>query len=365
MLYLAIDQHRKQLTVNLRDEGGDVLLKRQVSTEWKKVEEFFTELARQAEKEGGFLAIVEVCGFNDWLLDVLRLYGCREIVLIQAEGRSKKKTDRRDANKLGELLWLNRDRLIDGKRPTGMRRVMPPTRQEAENRQITMLRKRLKDKCTAVINAVRKLLRKHNRERECPTKGIQTKKARRWLEELSLPPMDRLEMNLLLQQWAMLDGQLAVVEGIIEKRFEKDRTAQLLSSVPGVGTYGALAISSRIGDINRFARADSLANYFGITPGCRNSGQATQRLGSITKQGSKLVRFLLGQTVTSLLRADAAMCQWYKKIKRRRGAKIARVAVMRRLVTIFWRMIKDNRSYHIGGPPRRCPEFDRIFRQSA
>ena len=36
MLYLAIDQHRKQLTVNLRNEAGDVILKRQVSTEWKR-----------------------------------------------------------------------------------------------------------------------------------------------------------------------------------------------------------------------------------------------------------------------------------------------------------------------------------------
>ena len=37
MLYLAIDQHRKQLTVNLRNEQGDVILKRQVSTEWKRI----------------------------------------------------------------------------------------------------------------------------------------------------------------------------------------------------------------------------------------------------------------------------------------------------------------------------------------
>ncbi len=37
MLYLAIDQHRKQLTVNLRNEAGDVILKRQVSTEWMRV----------------------------------------------------------------------------------------------------------------------------------------------------------------------------------------------------------------------------------------------------------------------------------------------------------------------------------------
>jgi hypothetical protein len=124
-------------------------------------------------------------------------------------------------------------------------------------------------------------------------------------------------------------------------------------------------LSSRIGNINRFPRADSLANYFGVTPGCRNSGEATQRLGSITKEGSKLVRFLLGQTVTCLLRADAMMREWYKRIKRRRGSNIARVAVMRRLVTIVWQMIKHKRKYEIGGLPRRYPEFDRFSSDAA
>jgi hypothetical protein len=33
MLYLGIDQHRKQLTVSVRNEAGDVVLRRQVSTE--------------------------------------------------------------------------------------------------------------------------------------------------------------------------------------------------------------------------------------------------------------------------------------------------------------------------------------------
>ena len=65
MLYLAIDQHRKQLTVNIRNESGDVIGKRQVSTEWTKVRAFFADLVRQAEKEGRFMAIVEVCGFNE------------------------------------------------------------------------------------------------------------------------------------------------------------------------------------------------------------------------------------------------------------------------------------------------------------
>lgn len=65
MFYLGIDQHARQLTVNLRDQKGDVLLRKQVSTQPAKVTRFFEELtARCAENGCRFWAIVEVCGFN-------------------------------------------------------------------------------------------------------------------------------------------------------------------------------------------------------------------------------------------------------------------------------------------------------------
>ncbi len=127
MLYLGIDQHRKQLTVSVRNEAGDVTLRRQVSTEWDRVRAFFDELRQIAEPEGGFAAIVEVCGFNDWLLKMLTEYGCRETVLIQVEKRSKRKTDRRDAHQLSGTLWVNRHRLLAGQRVEGVRRIQPPT----------------------------------------------------------------------------------------------------------------------------------------------------------------------------------------------------------------------------------------------
>jgi transposase len=106
ILYLGIDPHRKQLTVNVRNEAGDAVLRRQVSTEWDRVRDFFEQLQQLAGPKGGFAAIVEVCGFNDWLLKMLTEFGCRETVLIQPETRSKRKTDRRDAHQLSGLLWV-------------------------------------------------------------------------------------------------------------------------------------------------------------------------------------------------------------------------------------------------------------------
>jgi transposase len=93
-----------------------------------------------------------------------------------------------------------------------------------------------------------------------------------------------------------------------------------------------------------------LANYWGLTPGLRDSGEAKQRLGSITKQGSALARFVLGQATVHVLRKDAVLRRWYKGIKRRRGSKIARVAVMRRLATVIWHLLRKQQAYVLGGP---------------
>jgi transposase len=353
MLYLSIDQHRKQLTVNLRNESGDVLLKRQVSTEWQRVRAFLEEIRQRSQAEGGFIAILEICGFNDWLLKLLKEYGCRETILIQPEKRSKKKTDRRDANALGEILWVNRQRLLAGKKVQGIRRIRLPSEQDAADRQITALRKRLGQSRTRTINRIKHILRKHNLEQECPTKGIDTIRGKNWLAQLSLGTTDRLEMDQLLTQWKLWDEQIAKVAVQIEMRQAKSKTAAILATIPGCGAYGSLALASRIDPIERFPRPGSLPNYWGLTPGCRNSGEVTDRLGSITKQGSSIARFILGQLVVHVLRRDAWMKAWYGRIKRRRGAKIARVAVMRRLSGVMEQMVKHNEPYVIGGPSQR------------
>jgi transposase len=353
MLYLGIDQHRKQLTVSVRNEAGDVVLRRQVSTVWERVRAFFERLREQAEVEGGFVAIVEVCGFNPWLLKLLGEYGCRDTVLIQVEKRSKKKTDRRDAHQLSGLLWVNRQRLLAGQKVEGVRRVAPPTERDAEDRQLTALRQRVSQLRTRTINKVKHLLRKHNLEQDQPAKGIGTKKTRKWLAALALGSIDRLEMNLLLEQWKLWDEQLDKLKLEIRRRQANSPTAAVIATIPGCAAYGSLALASRIGVIERFPRPSSLANYWGLTPGCRNSGEVTDRLGSITKQGSAMARFILGQMVLHVLRRDGAMRAWYSGIKKRRGSKIARVAVMRRLATIIWHMIQRHEPYKIARPSPR------------
>src|SRR5262245_8080043 len=142
MLYLGIDQHARQITISLRDDSGDVLQARQVSTQPEKVHAFFEQLIRQRlTGDESFVAVLEVCGFNDWLNRMLRDYRCHQVILIQPEERKLRKTDRRDAAALSELLWVNRDRLLQGKPVRGVRGVEIASATDQENRRLTTLRK--------------------------------------------------------------------------------------------------------------------------------------------------------------------------------------------------------------------------------
>lgn len=361
MLYLGIDQHSKQITVCVRNEAGDVTLRRQVSTRSEKIRQFFDQL--QAE-DPEFMAIVEVCGFNDWLLAELAARACREIVLIHPGKRSKKKTDRRDANTLGEMLWVNRVRLAAGESVQGLQRVYIATVRQQENRRLTALRKSLSQHRTQTINRIHRILHKHNLMWDYPTKTFPTKRGRAWLEQLSLSEADRCEMDLLLAQWKLWDEQLEELDEQISDRARASLSegvmsdAELLATIPGISVYSGLTLASRIGPIDRFRRPESLGNYFGLTPGCRNSGETKQRLGAITKQGSGIARFVLGQAVVHLLRKDKRLRHWYRRIKSRRGSKIARVAVMRRLTTIIWHMLKHRQAYCPDGSPQRPENND-------
>jgi transposase len=359
MLYLGIDLHGKQLTISLRGEDGEVLLRRQVSTRGEEPRRFLEDVARRAG-ESGYVAVVEVCGFHDWLTELLPQCGCREVVLIQAEKQHSRKTDRRDAHTLSEILWVNRDRLLTGRKVQGVRRVVPPTPEERDDRRLTQLRRNVGADLTRVLNGVRHILRRLNFEQYCPTKGIDTRAARQWLEQtVKLPELDRLEMDHLLARWKLLEQQRDELDRRIRERTAVHEQAVVLKTVPGASGYTALALASRIGNIDRFPTPRSLANYWGLTPSCKNSGESKRRLGSITKEGSVLARFLLGQLVLHVLRRDATMRAWYQRIKKRRGSKIARVAVMRRLAVIFWHMLKQRQPYVLCAAPPKKPKTRR------
>ena len=344
MWYIGIDLHKRHLNICARNEQGKIVLRQQVSTEWSSVDDFLQRSEQRTTESGGYRAMLEVCGFEGWLIHRLIRHGCRGVHVIAPKERVRQKTDRRDAAKLSEVLWINRHRIEEGKRLMDVKEVHQPTEDERYDRELTRLRHRLGKHQTRVKNGIQKILRRHNLHQECPTKGVFTKSAMRWLRTLSLPEMERTELDMLLVQYDMYADQIQQVEAKIHQRAQKVERIPVLRTVARMGEYSALAVSAYVGPIKRFERAQSLPNFFGITPGCRNSGE-TDRPGGITKAGHPFIRFLLGQMVLHALRDDPGLRRWYRKVKQRRGTKVARVAVMRRLCEAIWYVLTTGEPY--------------------
>jgi transposase len=228
---------------------------------------------------------------------------------------------------------------------------MVPTEDDRQDRILTSARIRIGQDRTKAINRIKAILRRFNLMHECPTKDFDTKRVRAWLPTLELPPADRITLDLAIERWATLGGQLRRLDEAIKRRVEQNAAAQLLKTIPGAGDLTALCLASRIGPIDRFPRPSSLANMFGLTPSINDTGDTTGRIGGITKHGHPHVRYLLGQMTTHVTRRDPRLRDVRRKIRRRRGAKTAMVAIMRRLMCCIWHMFKTGEAYRIDTPP--------------
>ena len=162
-----------------------------------------------------------------------------------------------------------------------------------------------------------------------PTKTFPTQRAIAWLKTLVLPEIDRLELDYLLADLEHIQHRVQELDKVIAQRCEHQRRCRTAR----VHTRCRLPLPPRRWRVVWVGSSVSLVltawpTIGGSHPGCRNSGENNQRLGSITKAGSGMARWLLAQVTHQVLRKDTSLREWFKRIKRRRGATIARVAVV-------------------------------------
>jgi len=104
-----------------------------------------------------------------------------------------------------------------------------------------------------------------------------------------------------------------------------------------------VTVRQRLGwrDVSRFLSADRLSSWAGLTPSERSSAEHTRR-GHISKQGSRWLRWVLVEAAARPQR-DPDLRAFLDRIAVRRGTKIARVALARRLVTLCYYALRDER----------------------
>lgn len=129
---------------------------------------------------------------------------------------------------------------------------------------------------------------------------------------------------------------LAEVDVELERLAAEEPAILRLKTVPGVATIVACAFVAVIDDPKRFQRAHQVEAYVGLVPSENTSGR--RRLGSITKEGNSYLRAMLIQAAWSVIRSrqSSPLKTWALAVQRRRGKRIAVVALARRLVGVLW-----------------------------
>src|SRR5262249_5162114 len=122
----------------------------------------------------------------------------------------------------------------------------------------------------------------------------------------------------------------------LHQHAKADARVRVLTVLPGVGEFTALVMLAEIGQISRFGSARKLASWAGLTPTVRGSGLHV-RHGHISKQGSVWLRWILIEAAQTAKR-HPQFADTYQAMARRRGRKIATIAVARKLLA---------RAYHL------------------
>jgi transposase len=120
--------------------------------------------------------------------------------------------------------------------------------------------------------------------------------------------------------------------------------ARRLMTHPGVGPVTALSFTLAIGDWRRFPRGKQVASYLGLIPSEASSGQS-RRLGSVSKQGNSLVRWLLVEAATTAQRYDPSWHRQYMRLSLAKHHGVAKLAIAHKLaVRLYW-MLRSAENY--------------------
>ena len=298
------------------------------SGDWNTVREhksFYRELAT----EGKRVHIgMEASGHARWferLLEELKIeLWMGDAAVIRAKRGRKPKTDREDALHILNLL-------LTGDFP----KIWVPSWENRDLRQRLWPRHRMVQARTRAMNQLqavalneglrckKKLWREHGREQ---------------LEAFRLAPWASRRRKDLLELLDRLNPTIAELTQAIEQEAEKFPQAVRLMTHPGVGALTALAFVLIIGEAERFQCGKQVGCYLGLVPLEDSSGDK-RRLGHITKQGNTLLRFLLVEAAQVSSRTIPEWRSKYIHLTMRRGRKIAKVAMARKLaMRLFWMM---------------------------
>ena len=323
MIIIGVDFHPEFQQIAFVDTGTGELEERRLHHP-DEAEGFYRALVSQ----GVTVRVgMEASGHGRWFE---RLMGELHIELwigdaaeIRTKRVRKQKTDRQDAQLILKLMLKD-----------DFPKIWVPSWENRDLRQLLWHRHRMVQARTRIMNQLQAVAL--NEGLRCKKRLWRTERPR--LESFQLAPWASRRRHDLLELLDRLNPTIADLSQAIEREVEKCPEAQRLATHPGVGPLTALAFVLIIGEAERFQCGKQVASYLGLVPLEDSSGNR-RRLGHITKQGSSILRFLLVEAAQVTVRSLPEWRSRYFHLMMRRGRKIAKVAMARRLaVSLYWMM---------------------------
>jgi transposase len=322
MMIIGVDFHPEfQQIASVDTETGEFQEKRLAHRE--EAETFYRALAGQKVRVGmeasgharWFERLVAELQFELWIGDAAE---------IRTKRVRKQKTDRQDAQLILRLLLEDR-----------FPQIWVPSWENRDLRQLLWHRHRMVQARTRIMNQLQAVAL--NEGLRCK-KRLWREHGRQQMESFRLAPWASRRRRDLLELLDRLNPTIAELSEAIEQEVEKCPEALRLRTHPGVGALTALAFVLIIGKAERFRCGKQVASYLGLVPLEESSGNR-RRLGHITKQGSSMLRFLLVEAAQVTVRSVPEWRGQYFHLAMRRGRKIAKVAMARKLaVRLYWMM---------------------------
>jgi transposase len=327
-VYCGVDFHARQQTISYCDSADGEIHQCVLQHEGDQVREFY------AQFQGEVIVGLEASGYSTWFEEMLE--SMHHVVWLgnPAEIRRKaprrQKNDRRDADLiLGLMLKGDFPRLH---RFSAESRLV--LRQLRYRHKLVKVRTIAKNSLQAIsLNAGWTLKR-----------GVLTKRGQERLRALELPPVLAQQRDEWLQMVAQLDQRLATIEAALEKVAAADQQIALLRTHPGIGLLTGLGLRHTLAPVARFSTTRKVVAYVGLDS-MEDSSADRRQLGSISKEGSRLLRFLLNEAGQTACRQDPDLKRFYHRLVHRRNRPKAKVAVARKLLVRGFIMLRDQIDY--------------------
>jgi transposase len=329
-VYIGVDFHARQQTISyLTTEEGEIKEKVLLHAEPGEVRKFYEQFKGQQVIVG-----FESSGYAAWFEELLEELGYEiwvgHATYIRQYAKRRQKNDRRDAALILELL-------VTGDFPR-IHRYARSTRQVLQQLRY---RQRLVKMRTMAMNML--LFMASSRGTSLRTQ-LGSKRGQERLAQLCLPQPLGQQRDELLGLLKELDLKIATVEEWLRQETKADALVQLLKTHPGIGLLTSICVRYTLEDVSRFANSRKVTAFAGFDS-MQDQSDERERMGAISKQGSRWLRFYLVEAAQVARRKDAELERVYKRLSLRRGHAKAKVALGRRLLVRTFIMLREEIDY--------------------